>query len=73
MSTDDETAAESEVSTVPDGDDAPPNEPIEPYHQEDPPDPCETGIPMEIAGRMVMVPVPCDKGWVDRGDPPPMD
>jgi hypothetical protein len=73
MSTDDETQAPETATAadVPDGEDTPPSEPIDPYQKEDPPDPCKTGMPMEIAGRTVWVPVPCDKTWVDMGDPPP--
>jgi hypothetical protein len=37
----------------------------------DPPDPCVVGTVIRSLGWNIVVPVPCDPLWIDKGDPPP--
>ena len=72
LSTEEETDAEQPSEpAAPVAEEKRPNPPIAPYHPPEPPDPCETGMPTEMLGRTVWIPVPCNKHWIDKGDPPP--
>ena len=72
FSTDDESEQPEATAADPPIDESEaPAKPIEPHHPPDPPDPCLTGIPMNIGGRKVWVPVPCNRFYIDKGDPPP--
>jgi hypothetical protein len=36
-----------------------------------PHDPCTVDMPVHFHGWTIMVPVPCNRFWIDKGDPPP--
>jgi hypothetical protein len=36
-----------------------------------PRDPCTVKVPAHFHGFTILVPVPCNRFWIDKGDPPP--